>query len=89
MVIHEITENWLQIKIVVFSIKNDKRSILFNYRLAKPCEHFAFAAPIHLYLHADKQNNCCIKKVRKFIKFSIKAGTKRCIVHDDSTHDRN
>ncbi|XP_032515100.1 uncharacterized protein LOC116768475 [Danaus plexippus] len=48
-----------QIKITTFSLKNNKRNLLYAYKLKEPCKHFLFASIIESKFNAV---NCRVKK---------------------------
>lgn len=50
----------LKVKVTVLSVEGTRKSVLWNYRLTKPCTHFLLGPLFDRYMHV---NNCIIKKV--------------------------
>ncbi|XP_053608835.1 uncharacterized protein LOC128674365 [Plodia interpunctella] len=50
-----------EIKITVYNMKDNKKSIMWNYKLTEPCKHFAVSAALTQNLHMKPDS--CIAKV--------------------------
>nr|XP_032515388.1 uncharacterized protein LOC116768703 [Danaus plexippus plexippus] len=42
-----------QVKITIFSNKNNKRDLLYAYKIKEPCKHFLFASMVQIYFNTN------------------------------------
>ncbi|CAH2041124.1 unnamed protein product, partial [Iphiclides podalirius] len=57
-----------EIKMSVYAIKDKRKSLLWNYIVVKPCQHFALAAVLETYVGAK---NCVVKKGSYYCDLNI------------------
>ncbi|XP_041983841.1 uncharacterized protein LOC121736601 [Aricia agestis] len=62
-----------EIKIVVSTIKDNVKSVLWAYNLKDPCQHFLFASVIEKNLNA---HNCAVEKGNYFFEINFSELTK-------------
>lgn len=51
----------LQIKVSVFNVNDDKKNLLWSFKVNKPCQHFAIAGFLNQYF--TMLSNCYVKPV--------------------------
>ncbi|CAB3247026.1 unnamed protein product [Arctia plantaginis] len=64
-----------EIKIHVWHVEGLQKNILWNYKIDKPCQHFAVARWLSMYLHL--QQNCIVKKGQYNVDLNLNTITKQ------------